>query len=1049
MLGDINPQTIKIDQQAVVYPGRDHVTVLTIKRYDGRSYRPVDTSLLTRVVLVFPDTSPVIAYDSDILPAVFSWTGSTITIDLSDYAMPASSLPCWLIAYDAQHVSGQVLVDNNDTTLEFDFRNVNTTGVVPAPTVDFVTEAPIDGMFYGRKDGQWSLLGEVVAGVSSVNGETGDVTLDAADVGAEPAGLTASNIGGGIGLFKQKVLTTLEFKSLVAGTNITLTPVGDTVVFDVPETGAVDSVNGQTGVVVLDAADVGAEVAGAVAAHVALSDPHPQYGLDTDVVNARFQSTGLISGGALSINGGDNTKFDVAAGVAVFADYTNPSNSVATTLAFGPLTAVAVPNIATANVSYVGINSAGAIVQQTTRFTNTQRRSICSLGAVVHSNHANLNAINTIVAVNRQLLNQFGDGMRAIGQLNLSGNVYAPVGANLQLQKSAGELFSPGANFHVNPDDPHAAVLGAVSPVTFRYRQANGAEGTDTTNVNPALYDNAGVLTAVPANRYTVQLIAIFQSGITRLQYGQVIYNTLADAVAAATSQAMTLEQNIAENGIVRGFIAVKGDATALNNTAQAVFITLSKFNAAASVAPITLSTTDELAEGTTNLYFTVARVRNTILTGLSTAVNMAITAADTVLDAFGKLQAQINGHFGVGGSTHPNAVASGAAGFISGANQAKLDGIATGANLYVHPNHSGDVTSVGDGAQTIVNDAVTNAKLANMITQTIKGRSSGSTGDPEDLTAAQVRTILNVADGATPLPVVQALSSTRNLALADNNTFNVNSTTNNYTVTILPQSSVAWLADTEVHFLPSNTGDITITGGTGVSVNGVVAGSLTLSTQYGAASIKRIAADSWWVGGALGQIGASGDWATSGGSANTYTLTPVVARSSYVTGDQFRTRFSVTNTGATTVNVSGLGAKTCVTVTGAALPAGYIRTDADTVLSYDGTNFVTEREVEYGSNANGTFWRYADGKLDMNAEVSFNTSVTDASTNFTYPATPIASPQSGGITGPVSLNTTVAADVKKITMHLQVANWRLFLAGTGTSGAQAFKLNAMARWYT
>jgi hypothetical protein len=67
---------------------------------------------------------------------------------------------------------------------------------------------------------------------------------------------------------------------------------------------------------------------------------------------------------------------------------------------------------------------------------------------------------------------------------------------------------------------------------------------------------------------------------------------------------------------------------------------------------------------------------------------------------------------------------------------------VADGANNYTHPNHSGDVTSVGDGATTIVNDAVTNAKMANMAVNTIKGRISTGTGDPEDLTAANVRTI-------------------------------------------------------------------------------------------------------------------------------------------------------------------------------------------------------------------------------------------------------------------------------------------------------------------
>ncbi|WP_312115335.1 pyocin knob domain-containing protein [Stutzerimonas nitrititolerans] len=52
--------------------------------------------------------------------------------------------------------------------------------------------------------------------------------------------------------------------------------------------------------------------------------------------------------------------------------------------------------------------------------------------------------------------------------------------------------------------------------------------------------------------------------------------------------------------------------------------------------------TTDALAEGSTNQYFSEHRVRNTLLTGLSLAVSTAVTAADTVLSALGKLQAQL-----------------------------------------------------------------------------------------------------------------------------------------------------------------------------------------------------------------------------------------------------------------------------------------------------------------------------------------------------------------------------------------------------------------------
>jgi hypothetical protein len=74
--------------------------------------------------------------------------------------------------------------------------------------------------------------------------------------------------------------------------------------------------------------------------------------------------------------------------------------------------------------------------------------------------------------------------------------------------------------------------------------------------------------------------------------------------------------------------------------------------------------------------------------------------------------------------------------------------GAVTITNSSPNATHTGDVT--GATALTIANDAVTNAKAANMAVNTIKGRISTGTGDPEDLTAANVRTILNVANGAT-----------------------------------------------------------------------------------------------------------------------------------------------------------------------------------------------------------------------------------------------------------------------------------------------------------
>jgi hypothetical protein len=88
-------------------------------------------------------------------------------------------------------------------------------------------------------------------------------------------------------------------------------------------------------------------------------------------------------------------------------------------------------------------------------------------------------------------------------------------------------------------------------------------------------------------------------------------------------------------------------------------------------------------------------------------------------------------------------------AGFTTG-DPAKLAGIAAGANKYSHPNHTGDVTSVGDGAQTIAARAVTAAKLFALATARFLGRIAAESGDVEQLTAAQLAGALTHNDIGT-----------------------------------------------------------------------------------------------------------------------------------------------------------------------------------------------------------------------------------------------------------------------------------------------------------
>jgi hypothetical protein len=93
----------------------------------------------------------------------------------------------------------------------------------------------------------------------------------------------------------------------------------------------------------------------------------------------------------------------------------------------------------------------------------------------------------------------------------------------------------------------------------------------------------------------------------------------------------------------------------------------------------------------------------------------------------------------------------------------------------------------------------------------------------------------------------------------------------------------------------------------------------------------------------------------TAGGTANALTLTPAVAASVYVAGYTIKFLASATNTGAATVNVSGLGVKNLRRQDGSALSAGDITNGYLYQLVYDGTNFVTSELDVVEANSVGT----------------------------------------------------------------------------------------------
>jgi len=96
-------------------------------------------------------------------------------------------------------------------------------------------------------------------------------------------------------------------------------------------------------------------------------------------------------------------------------------------------------------------------------------------------------------------------------------------------------------------------------------------------------------------------------------------------------------------------------------------------------------------------------------------------------------------------------AAASAAAAAASAAASTNASNLTSGTVLAARmPALTGDVTTtVGTVATTIAGGAVTNAKLANVATATLKGRVTGGTGSPEDLTGTQATTLLDTFSSA------------------------------------------------------------------------------------------------------------------------------------------------------------------------------------------------------------------------------------------------------------------------------------------------------------
>jgi len=302
-----------------------------------------------------------------------------------------------------------------------------------------------------------------------------------------------------------------------------------------------------------------------------------------NTVNQRLAegiSTGIISGGTLSINASNNTKFDISAGLGYIVNY-KVYPQTTQLVSWATQTGITVTNLATLPSTDIAINASGTAIQQSS-FTKEELRSVILLGGLDHSNLTNIRDTFQIKVPTYGVGSSLKDLSLALGDINIDGNIFSSNGVNLKINKSAGSTFSYGRNFATNLNDPNSVAQSASTQQSFRYAFNNGfgvaTFQTETTDVSPNSYDNgSGVIQAVPNNKFTIQRILMFSNTQKIfIQYGTTVYNSLSEAISnlAAVSFVNLIGLKTA---IVRGYLITKQGSTTLS-TSDTLFVNGDKF---------------------------------------------------------------------------------------------------------------------------------------------------------------------------------------------------------------------------------------------------------------------------------------------------------------------------------------------------------------------------------------------------------------------------------------------------------------------------------------
>lgn len=308
-------------------------------------------------------------------------------------------------------------------------------------------------------------------------------------------------------------------------------------------------------------------------------------------VSSPMITTGIMSGGEVNVNGTNPKAIDIAPLVGYIVDtISSPASPTVERVETTTTTTVVLDAAAqTRVVTWFLMDSTGAVTQQASRPTNTQRRTHLQIGAISYNTvSGTIFTDQTLQVIQGQAINQLYDLLYALGPFSVSGNEISANGVNLNINRNAGVLFTPSFNHFaasVLTNDPHVSNTSAQAPATFRHATRSSSEFVATTTIlDVGNYDVGGVITPVGggANQATIFRVFLVPNNAAGdqvyIQYGQATYASLADAHAAIHVENFTTNPSFDGTAALVCYIVAIRTATNLSDPLQALFHVAGKF---------------------------------------------------------------------------------------------------------------------------------------------------------------------------------------------------------------------------------------------------------------------------------------------------------------------------------------------------------------------------------------------------------------------------------------------------------------------------------------